>query len=46
MPFVFTDIMGLESDDGIQKQDIAAAVEGSIEEGYKVRMTLYDMIIQ
>ncbi|XP_053333677.1 interferon-induced protein 44-like isoform X2 [Clarias gariepinus] len=35
-PFVFNDIMGLESEEGgVQSQDIATAVQGFIQEGYK-----------
>ncbi|KAM9454385.1 interferon-induced protein 44-like [Clarias gariepinus] len=34
-PFVFNDVMGLESEEGVQSQDIATAVQGFIQEGYK-----------
>ena len=45
-PFVFTDLMGLESggSDGIQEEDIKLALEGHVMDGYTVKLS-YTLII-
>ncbi len=42
LPFVFNDIMGLESGDsqGADQEDIAKSLEGLLKEGYNVRRNL------
>lgn len=44
LPFVITDVMGLESerDRGVQPEDIISALKGHIKEDYTVRLYLHE----
>ena len=45
MNFMFNDIMGLESDDGVLEEDVILAMEGHVNEGYEVKWQLKDLLI-